>query len=101
MLYIVVPVVIAQVLRKVLLARGRTRALRGVLARLGPLSLVALLATLVLLFGFQGEQILRAAARDRAAGRTDPDSGLFQLRARVPSEPRRVVRRIAWLGPPR
>ena len=34
------------------------RRWRGLLARLQPLSLVALLATLVLLFGFQGEQII-------------------------------------------
>jgi ACR3 family arsenite transporter len=57
LLYIVVPVFIAQVLRRVLLAMGEAR-LRALLARLGPVSLVALLATLVLLFGFQGEQIL-------------------------------------------
>jgi ACR3 family arsenite transporter len=57
-LYIVVPVVIAQGLRKGLLADGSGRALELVLARLGPVSLIALLATLVLLFGFQGEQIL-------------------------------------------
>ena len=57
-LYIVVPVVLAQGLRKALLSGGSEVRFRGVLARLGPLSLVALLATLVLLFGFQGEQIL-------------------------------------------
>jgi ACR3 family arsenite transporter len=57
-LYIVVPVVIAQILRKVLLSGGSVARLQSVLARLGPLSLLALLATLVLLFGFQGEQIL-------------------------------------------
>lgn len=57
-LYIVVPVVLAQGLRKVLLAGGANVRLQAVLARLGPLSLIALLATLVLLFGFQGEQIL-------------------------------------------
>jgi ACR3 family arsenite transporter len=57
-LYIVVPVVIAQGLRRLLLARGSETGFRSALARLGPLSLVALLATLVLLFGFQGEQIL-------------------------------------------
>ena len=57
-LYIVVPVVIAQVARKALLAGGVDR-LESALARIGPLSLVALLTTLVLLFGFQGEQILR------------------------------------------
>lgn len=57
-LYIVVPVVLAQILRRVLLARGGDAALVALLKRLNPLSLVALLATLVLLFGFQGQQIL-------------------------------------------
>jgi ACR3 family arsenite transporter len=56
-LYIVVPVIIAQVLRRLLLARG-TATLDRALARLGPASILALLATLVLLFGFQGEQII-------------------------------------------
>ncbi|TAN48416.1 MAG: arsenical-resistance protein, partial [Rhodospirillales bacterium] len=56
-LYIVVPVIVAQVWRKALLARGE-QALAGTLATLGPLSLAALLTTLVLLFGFQGEQII-------------------------------------------
>jgi ACR3 family arsenite transporter len=58
-LYIVVPVIIAQLARRSLLATERPTRLPSVLARLGPLSLAALLATLVLLFGFQGEQILR------------------------------------------
>jgi len=58
-LYIVVPVFLAQLARRALLASGGTARLQAVLARLGPASLVALLATLVLLFGFQGEQILR------------------------------------------
>jgi len=57
-LYIVVPVILAQVWRGLLLARG-PQALAATLARLGPLALVALLTTLVLLFGFQGEQIIR------------------------------------------
>jgi ACR3 family arsenite transporter len=57
-LYIVVPVLAAQVLRRSVLARGGQAALAGLLGRLQPLSLIALLATLVLLFGFQGEQIL-------------------------------------------
>jgi ACR3 family arsenite transporter len=57
-LYIVVPVIIAQVLRRRLLASGGESALQGALDTLGPVSLVALLATLVLLFGFQGEQII-------------------------------------------
>jgi len=58
-LYIVIPVVAAQVIRRSLLASGGEAALSGLLAKLQPLSLAALLATLVLLFGFQGEQILR------------------------------------------
>jgi ACR3 family arsenite transporter len=57
-LYIVVPVVAAQLLRRRLLATGGDQSLKRFLDRLQPLSLVALLATLVLLFGFQGEQIL-------------------------------------------
>jgi ACR3 family arsenite transporter len=56
-LFIVIPVVIAQLWRRALLRRGEA-ALRAALARMHPVSLVALLATLVLLFGFQGEQIL-------------------------------------------
>jgi ACR3 family arsenite transporter len=56
-LYIVVPVIIAQVARRVLLAGGPER-FRSALARVQPISLLALLATLVLLFGFQGEQII-------------------------------------------
>ena len=57
-LYIVVPVILAQIVRRILLARGGDSALQGLLDTLQPLSLVALLATLVLLFGFQGQQIL-------------------------------------------
>ncbi len=62
MLYIVIPVIAAQIWRRALLVKGGARgtaALSGVLSALGPVSLVALLATLVLLFGFQGQQILR------------------------------------------
>lgn len=57
-LYIIVPVVIAQVVRRHVMANGGTQALSRLLARLQPLSLAALLATLVLLFGFQGGQIV-------------------------------------------
>jgi len=57
-LYIVVPVIAAQIIRAMLLASGGQAALERVLAALGPVSLVALLTTLVLLFGFQGEQIV-------------------------------------------
>jgi len=57
-LYIVVPVLVAQILRRSLLAEGGEARLRQTLAVLQPASLCALLATLVLLFGFQGERIL-------------------------------------------
>ncbi len=57
-LYILVPVAIAVLWRRWLLARGGQARLQTVLQRLGPLSLTALLATLVLLFGFQGRQII-------------------------------------------
>jgi ACR3 family arsenite transporter len=57
-LYIVVPVIVAQLLRNRMLASGGQPALDRLLARIQPLSLTALLATLVLLFAFQGEQIV-------------------------------------------
>lgn len=57
-LYIVVPVVLAQVWRKHLLAQGAA-AFEVAMARIGPWSIAALLATLVLLFAFQGEAILQ------------------------------------------
>ncbi len=57
-LYIVVPVLLAQAIRRRTLASGGQAALDRLLGRLQPVSLVALLATLVLLFGFQGEQII-------------------------------------------
>ena len=56
-LYIVIPVVIAQLWRKALLRRGPA-ALDAMLAKIGPWSITALLATLVLLFAFQGQAIL-------------------------------------------
>src|SRR5437660_5809601 len=55
LLYIVVPVVIAQAVRGRVLAGGGQPALQRLLAGLQPVSLVALLATLVLLFAFQGD----------------------------------------------
>ncbi|MBT4219956.1 MAG: ACR3 family arsenite efflux transporter, partial [Rhodospirillaceae bacterium] len=57
-LYIVVPVIVAQALRRQTLERGGQDALEKLLSRLQPLSLIALLTTLVMLFGFQGEQII-------------------------------------------
>ena len=58
-LYIVVPVIAAQLWRRALLAQGGREALDRTLRALAPLSLSALLLTLVLLFGLQGEQIIR------------------------------------------
>ncbi|MCA9473113.1 MAG: ACR3 family arsenite efflux transporter [Nitrospira sp.] len=57
-LYIVIPVVFAQWWRQRLLRSGGEQHLGRILDRLHPVSLSALLATLVLLFGFQGKQIL-------------------------------------------
>jgi ACR3 family arsenite transporter len=60
-IYIVVPLIIASLLRRKLLQQehGQER-LQLLIKRLGPLSLSALLATLILLFGFQGQQIIAA-----------------------------------------
>jgi ACR3 family arsenite transporter len=58
-LYIVVPVIVAQVWRRAILNRGGQAALGRTLHALSPLSLSALLLTLVILFGLQGEQIMR------------------------------------------
>jgi arsenite transporter len=57
-LYIVLPVMLAQWWRKALLAKGQA-AFDATLAKIGPWSIAALLATLVLLFAFQGEAILQ------------------------------------------
>ena len=62
LLYIVVPVALSMLLRRQLLAHGGETRLQKLLQRLGPVSLGALLATLVLLFGFQGRQILAQPA---------------------------------------
>jgi ACR3 family arsenite transporter len=56
-LYIVIPVALAQLWRRALLRRGQA-ALDAALERIGPWSITALLATLVLLFAFQGKAIL-------------------------------------------
>jgi ACR3 family arsenite transporter len=56
-LYIVIPVILAQLWRKALLAKGQD-AFDAALGKIGPWSITALLATLVLLFAFQGEAIL-------------------------------------------
>jgi len=61
LLYIVVPLIVASLWRRNLLNRDNGQEqLAAVIARLGPISLSALLLTLVLLFGFQGQQIVTA-----------------------------------------
>lgn len=57
-LYIVLPVILAQLWRRALLKRGQA-VFDATLERIGPWSITALLATLVLLFAFQGEAILK------------------------------------------
>jgi ACR3 family arsenite transporter len=57
-LYIVIPVILAQLLRRHLLAKGQ-EAFDTAMAKMGPWSITALLATLVLLFAFQGEALLK------------------------------------------
>ena len=57
-LYIIVPVIVAQVIRKMVLGQRGEAGLKALLNTLQPISLLALLATLVLLFGFQGKQII-------------------------------------------
>ena len=57
-LYIVIPVILAQIWRKQLLSKGQA-SFDAAMERIGPWSITALLATLVLLFAFQGEAILK------------------------------------------
>ena len=58
-LYIVVPVIVAQMWRSSLIATGGETSLNSVLKKLSPVSLSSLLLTLVILFGLQGEQIIQ------------------------------------------
>jgi len=57
-LYIVIPVILAQLWRKTLLAKGQA-SFDVMMEKIGPWSISALLLTLVLLFAFQGEAILK------------------------------------------
>jgi ACR3 family arsenite transporter len=61
-LYIVVPVILAQAARRWTLGRFGEACLQSLLTRMQPISLSALLITLVMLFGFQGEQIIKQPA---------------------------------------
>ena len=58
LLYIVIPVILAQLWRKALLAKGQA-AFDAAMEKMGPWSIGALLLSLVLLFAFQGEAILK------------------------------------------
>jgi arsenite transporter len=102
LLYIVVPVILAQAGRAVL-RRGDGLALDAVLARLQPLSLCALLATLVLLFGFQGEEIVRqpgviALLAVPILIQVYFNSGLAYLLNRATGEPHCVAAPSALIG---
>ncbi len=57
-LYIVIPVILAQLWRRYLLRRGQ-EAFETAVEKIGPWSIAALLLTLVLLFAFQGQAIIR------------------------------------------
>ena len=57
-MYIVIPVILAQIWRRSLLRQG-AQAFEAAMERIGPWSIGALLSTLVLLFAFQGEAIIR------------------------------------------
>ncbi|WP_097461319.1 ACR3 family arsenite efflux transporter [Mangrovitalea sediminis] len=57
-LYIVIPVILAQLWRKILLSKGQAH-FESTMAKIAPWSTLALLATLVLLFAFQGVEILK------------------------------------------
>ena len=77
-LYIVVPVMHRAGVARGAAARGGRRAFDAALARIGPWSIAALLATLVLLFAFPGRGDPPAAAGHRDAGGADPDPGVLQ-----------------------
>jgi len=57
-LYVIIPVILAQLIRKSLLSKG-TDVFEAAMTKIGPWSITALLATLILLFAFQGEAILK------------------------------------------
>ena len=94
-LYIVVPVIVAQLWRRRLLAQGGEPALeRTVPAHRAACRWQRCCSTLVLLFGFQGEQIVAQPLVIAAAGGADPDPGLPQRGPRLPAQP--AARRGAW-----
>ena len=84
-LYIVIPVILAPAFRAGRRARAGCTGSNTGTHRPG-LSIAALLLTLVLLFAFQGEAIIRSRAGD-AAGGADPDPGVLQFRSGVLAQP--------------
>jgi ACR3 family arsenite transporter len=99
-LYIVVPVIVAQLWRNAVLTSGGPGALSRTLRVLLPLSLCALLLTLAILFGLQGEQIIR---QPLVIVLLAVPISLFQRRPRLLAESRawrRMVRRWS-VGPDR
>jgi len=102
-LYIVVPVIAAQVIRWAMLAPGGEVALQSLLKTLQPVSLLALLATLILLFAFQGQQILAQPAVIALIAVPDSHPSLLQFRPCLSAEPlgwREALRRRSF-GPDR
>jgi ACR3 family arsenite transporter len=102
-LYIVIPIVIAQVVRNRILAAGGPGRLTRLLGTLQPVALVALLVTLVLLFGFQGEQIIRqplviALLAVPIVIQVYFNSGLAYLLNRAAGEAHRVAAPSALIG---
>jgi arsenical-resistance protein len=93
-LYIVIPVLVAQAWRKALLSRGQA-AFDAALAAIGPWSITAHAGAAVRLPG-RGDP--EAAAGHRDAGGADPDPGVLQLGAGVLAQPQ--ARRIAQRGLP-
>src|SRR5690606_28133597 len=102
-LYIVIPVIIAQIIRRRMLASGGQAALDRLLAKLGPAPLVARLATLALLFGFQCDQIIAHPAIIGLLAvpiliQVYPHSGLAYLLNRMAGEPHCVAGPSALIG---
>ena len=58
LLYVVIPLIAGVLMRGWLMKRGGTGAVEGFTQRIKPLSVIGLLATVVLLFGFQSETII-------------------------------------------
>lgn len=57
-LYVVIPLIAGVMTRRMLLARGGEASVTGFMDRIKPASVIGLLATVVLLFGFQGQVII-------------------------------------------